>query len=383
MSAEEDGRVEFFRHSVGEEEIRAVAEAMRGPFLTRGKLVEAFEKELAEYLECKPLALGVSSCTAALHLALLALEVSQGDEVITTPMTFIATANVILHCGATPVFVDVEPATGLIDLTAVEAAISPRTKAVIAVHLYGQMADVVRLRATCDARGIALIEDAAHATDAIRDGVRPGQLGDAAAFSFYATKNITSGEGGALVMRDPARFERARMLHQHGMSASAADRHSGAYRHWDMLALGYKYNMTNLQAAMLRPQLHRIDALRAARERLASRYEDALTGLSGIEFPRSVPAATSARHLFTMWAPDGRRDAYLAGLNARGIGTAVNYRAVHLLTYYRERFGFDRGAYPVAEAIGDRTLSLPLFPSMTLEEQDRVIEAVRDVHRVG
>ena len=150
-----------------------------------------------------------------------------------------------------------------------------------------------------------------------------------------------------------------------------------------MLALGYKYNMTNLQAAMLRPQLHRIDALRAARERLASRYEDALTGLSGIEFPRSVPAATSARHLFTMWAPDGRRDAYLAGLNARGIGTAVNYRAVHLLTYYRERFGFDRGAYPVAEAIGDRTLSLPLFPSMTLEEQDRVIEAVRDVHRVG
>ncbi len=383
MSEQRHSGVEFFRHSVGDEEIAAVADAMRGPLLTRGAVVETFERELSAHLGNGVRTLGTSSCTAALHLSLLACDVRPGDDVVTTPLTFIASANVILHAGATPIFADVEPRTGLIDPGAVEAAMTPRTKAVLAVHLYGQLADVARLRAICDASGASLVEDAAHAIEAIRDGHRAGHLGDAAAFSFYATKNITSGEGGAFATRSGERLDRARLLSQHGMSAAAADRSSGSYRHWDMLALGYKYNMTNLQAAMLRPQLARIEEMREKREALAARYEAAFANVDGLDFPGVVPGATSARHLFTLWAPDGRRDAYLAGLNARGIGTAVNYRAIHLLTYYKERLGLDRGRFPIAESIGDRTLSLPLYPSLSFPEQDRVIEAVLDVHRAG
>lgn len=380
-------RVEFYRHSVGDEERARVAEVLSGVFLTTGAEVRAFESELAGFLAQEPdapslTALGVSSCTAALHLALLTADVGPGDEVITTPMTFIASVNTILHTGATPVFVDVEPDTALLDAGRVEAAITGRTKAIMPVHLYGQMCDMRALRAICDRRGLALIEDAAHALEAVRDGVRPGQLGDAACLSFYATKNITSGEGGALVSRHPEVIERARVLSLHGMSAGAAARYGGSYRHWDMVALGYKYNMTNIQAAMLRPQLARVEAMRQRREQLARRYERAFGAqgsFSSIGFPLVRDGATSARHLFTLWVPRGQRDGYLAALGERNIGVAVNYRAVHLLSYFRERFGFSGGEFPEAEQIGDRTLSLPFYPALPDDDQDRVIAAVQEI----
>jgi UDP-4-amino-4-deoxy-L-arabinose-oxoglutarate aminotransferase len=253
-------KVEFYQHNLEEEDIARLVEVCRGVFLTTGQQTREFEEAFARYLGARH-AIGLTSCTAALQLALLAIGVGPGDEVITTPMTFAATSNTIMHVGATPVFVDVEPATGLIDPAAVARAITSRTRAIIPVHLYGLMADMRRLKDIADGAGVALVEDCAHAIESERDGVRPGQLSQASCFSFYATKTITSGEGGAVVTNDDRLAGQLRLLRQHGMSASAADRYTGTYRHWDIELLGWKYNMTNLQAALLIGQLARIDRL--------------------------------------------------------------------------------------------------------------------------
>jgi dTDP-4-amino-4,6-dideoxygalactose transaminase len=355
-----------------------MVEVCRGVFLTTGQQTRAFEEAFAAYLGARH-AVGLTSCTAAIHLGLLAVGIGPGDEVITTPMTFAATSNCILYTGATPVFVDVDPATGLIDPDAVARAITPRTRAIVPVHLYGLMADMRRLKAIADGAGLKLVEDCAHAIEAERDGIRPGQLSDASCFSYYATKNITSGEGGALVTNDDAVAQRVRLLRQHGMSASAADRYTGTYQHWDLEALGWKYNMTNLQAAMLMGQLSRVDRLWQQRERVARRYEAALAGAAGVSHPIVVDGARSARHLFTIWVAPGRRDQVLTDLQGRGIGVAVNYRAVHLLKYYRETFGFTRGMFPHAELIGDSTITLPLYPKLTDDEVDYVAASARAV----
>jgi dTDP-4-amino-4,6-dideoxygalactose transaminase len=369
-------KVEFYKHNLDEQDIARMVEVCRGVFLTTGQQTKEFEQAFAQYLGAGH-AVGLTSCTAALHLALLAVGVGPGDEVITTPMTFAATSNAVLYTGATPVFVDVESATGLIDPNAVQRAITPKTKAIVPVHLYGLMADMRRLKAIADGCGAALIEDCAHAIESRRDDVRPGQLSQASCFSFYATKNITSGEGGAVVTNDEAIANTVRVLRQHGMSASAADRYSGTYKHWDLEALGWKYNMTNLQAAMLMGQLSRVEDLWRQRERVARRYEAAFQGVDGVGFPIVIDGAKSARHLFTVWVAPERRDQVLADLQARGIGVAVNYRAVHLLKYYRERFGFTRGMFPEAERIGDSTVTLPLYPKLSDEQIDYVADSVK------
>lgn len=375
-------KVEFYKHNVDEGDIARLVEVCRGVFLTTGQQTKEFEQAFAAYMGTRH-AVGLTSCTAALHLALLAIGAGPGDEVITTPMTFAATSNAVIYTGATPVFVDVEPETGLIDPAAVQRAITPRTKAVVPVHLYGLMADMRRLKSIADAAGIAMIEDCAHAIESSRDGIRPGELSAASCFSYYATKNITSGEGGAVATNDAAIADRVRLLRQHGMSASAADRYSGTYRHWDLEALGWKYNMTNLQAAMLLGQLARIEPLWQQRERVARRYEDAFRGLEGVSHPIVPPGAKSARHLFTIWVAPERRDQVLADLQGRGIGVAVNYRAVHLLKYYRERFGFQRGQFPHAERIGDSTITLPLYSKLADAEIDYVAESVTAVATSG
>ena len=371
-------KVEFYKHNLEEDDIQRMVDVCRGVFLTTGQLTKAFEEAFAGYLGAKQ-AIGLTSCTAAIHLALLAVGVGPDDEVITTPMTFAATSNCILYTGATPVFVDVDGKTGLIDPDAVSRAITPKTKAIIPVHLYGLMADMRRLKAIADAAGLKLIEDCAHAIESERDGVRPGQLSDAACFSFYATKNITSGEGGAVATNDDQVAQQVRLLRQHGMSASAADRYTGTYRHWDLEALGWKYNMTNLQAAMLMGQLSRIGELWKQRERVARRYEAAFIGAEGVSFPLVIDGARSARHLFTIWVAPERRDQVLSDLQERGIGVAVNYRAVHLLKYYQDRFGFTRGMFPEAERIGDSTVTLPLYPKLTDAQIDYVADSVKAV----
>ena len=226
-------KVEFFRHQLGEANLQRFASVMRTIFLTTGKEVELFEKEFAHYLG-QGHAVGLTSATAALHLSLLALGIGPGDEVITTPMTFVATALAIMHTGARPVFVDVEPDTGNLDINRVAAAITPRTKAVMPVHLYGQMVDMTRLDQLAKAHGLIIVEDAAHCLEGERDGVRVGDLGQTACFSFYATKSITCGEGGAVTTNDPNLAELLGQYRLHGMSTGALDRYTELYRHYDV-----------------------------------------------------------------------------------------------------------------------------------------------------
>lgn len=389
MSAPE--RVEFYRHQLGTDEAESWRSVLETLFLTLGPQVAAFEKELGAYLvrgrsdATPPQVVGTSCCSMGLLLALAAHDVGPGDEVITTPMTFAATANAILHLGATPVLVDVEPQTGLIDPAAVRAAIGPRTRGIMAVHLYGQLADVRALREIADRNALFLIEDSAHGIEMERDGLRPGDLGDAAVFSFYATKNLTSGDGGAIATRKPELADRLRRLRNHGVSKAAADRHGGIYQHWDLVELGYKANLTDLDAALLRPQLPKAEAKRDRRQALVERYEQLLRDAVGRRVPtvsrRGVPwlverRGRSSHHLFTIQPPPAIRDEMLVALGKAGIGTAVNYRAIHTLTYLKERLALPRGALPVAEEIGDRTISLPLYPTLTDAEQDRVVAAV-------
>jgi UDP-4-amino-4-deoxy-L-arabinose-oxoglutarate aminotransferase len=385
-------KVEFYRHQLGEEEASSWRRVLETLFLTLGPQVAAFEGELGSFLvrgresTAPPHVVGTSCCSMGLLLALRALGVGPGDEVITTPMTFAATTNAILHLGATPRLVDVEPATGLIDTAAVQAALGRRTVGILPVHLYGQLADMRALRKIADAHGLFIVEDSAHGVEMERDGVRPGDLGDAAVFSFYATKNITSGDGGAVATRDAGLAERLRRLRNHGVSKAASDRHGGLYQHWDLVELGYKANLTDLDAAMLRPQLPHVEDKRRRREAIAARYESLLEARipdvaapppQGGRVPWLVERrGQSSHHLFTIHARPGQRDALLTRLGAAGIGTAVNYRAIHLLTYLAEALKLPRGSLPVAEEMGDRTISLPMYPALEPEAQDRVVEAV-------
>ena len=364
--------IPFFLHDLGRDELDAIAEVFAGPILTTGETVARFEAEFAATLGRRH-ALGVTSCTGALHLSLLALGIGPGDEVITTPMTFIATATAILEAGARPVFVDVEPDTGNLDAGRVTAAITARTRAILPVHLYGQMCDMRALRAIADRHGLALVEDCAHCVEGERDGVRPGELSDTACFSFYATKNLTCGEGGAIVTDRRDLAERLRLLRLHGMTKTAADRHKEGYRHWDMTLLGWKYNMDNIQAAMLLPQMRRLADNHRRRTGLAARYRERLSDLPGVRLPNTRPDVIHAHHLFPIWVAPERRDALLAGLQAAEVGVVVNYRAIHLLHYFAETFGYRRGDYPVAEAIGDATLSLPFYPGMGEAAVDEVV----------
>jgi UDP-4-amino-4-deoxy-L-arabinose-oxoglutarate aminotransferase len=384
--------VEFYRHQLGEDEASSWRRAMDSLFLTLGPQVAAFESELGQFLVRKrdntplPNIVGVNSCSAGLVVALRALGVGPGDEVVTTPMTFAATTAGILHVGASPILVDVEPSTGLIDPSAVRAAIGPRTVGILPVHLYGQLADMRALRELADRHSLFILEDSAHGIEMERDGVRPGELGEAVVFSFYATKNVTCGDGGAIATNNGSLAERMRMLRNHGITKAATDRHGGPYAHWDLLELGYKANLTDLDAALLRPQLPFVDEKRTKRQQLVEGYEsmlsDRIADLSrGPAAGSLVPwlierRGASSHHLFTIHAPPGQRDALLASLGRSGIGTAVNYRALHDLTFFAETLRIRRGELPVAEEIGDRTISLPLYPTLTAQDQRSVVEAV-------
>jgi UDP-4-amino-4-deoxy-L-arabinose-oxoglutarate aminotransferase len=368
--------VDFYRHALGDEEKDAVRAVLDSLFLTTGQKVYAFEKAFEEYLGV-PAVVCTAHATASLHIAMLAAGVGPGDEVVTTPMTFLSSANAVLYAGGTPVFADVDNATANIDPDAVEAVITPRTKAIVAVDLYGLLADMSALRKIADRYGLVLVEDAAHCVEGRRDGYGPGQLADYACFSFYATKNLTCGEGGAISARHASRKNLLRQLGSHGMSRNAADRYAGKYQHWDMERLGYKYNLSDVAASLLLPQLPKLAARLKRREEICRRYESAFRDVPGIDFPVVPEGATSARHLFTIWVEPAERDAILAGIQARGVGVAVNYRAVHLTSYYAERFGYTRGMFPNAERIGDETITIPLWPAMTDAQVDEVIAAVK------
>lgn len=254
-------KIEFFKHNISKSDIKAVNNVLNSIFLTNANVTKEFENNFAKYVEARH-CVAVSSCTAALHLSLLALGIKEGDEVITTPMSFVATSNAILHVGAKPIFVDIEMDTGNINAKLIEKAITKKTKAIIPVHLYGNMCDMKAVKAITDKYNLKIIEDAAHCIEGERDGIKVGELADAACFSFYATKNITSGEGGAITTNNQEVAEQLYKLRLHGINKDASSRYTTGFQHWDMDILGWKYNISDIQSALLLGQLQKIDKRR-------------------------------------------------------------------------------------------------------------------------
>jgi len=373
----------FHQPSLGVEEEASLLETVRSGWITTGPRTKAFEHALAAYVGAAH-AVAVNSCTAALHLALEAVGVGAGDEVITSPITFASTANVVVHRGAAPVFADVQPETINIDPAALDAAITPRTKAVIPVHLAGQPCDMRRVSDVSARHGLTVIEDAAHAIGAEYDNVRVGGHGRIACFSFYATKNITSAEGGALTTSDADLADRVAIMSLHGISRDAWKRYSTAgYRHWDIVYPGYKYNMFDLQAALVLPQLAKIEQFWARRVELKARLDAGLATIPEIRTYHPVGDVKHAHHLYPIVVLTERlradRDTIMNAIQAENIGVGVHFRAVHLHPYYQERWSFRRGMFPNAEYYSDRTISLPLYPKMSDRDADDVVDVVRKV----
>jgi dTDP-4-amino-4,6-dideoxygalactose transaminase len=370
----------FGRPVLTEDEIAEVVDALRTGWIGTGPKVQTFERMLESYVVV-PHVRCLSSCTAALMLGLLAVGVGEGDEVIAPTMTFAASINAILHVGATPRLVDCEPGTGQMDLDAAEALIGPRTKAMMAVHIAGRPLDMDRLQEIRRRHGIEVVEDAAHALGAEWHGKKIGSFGNLTAFSFYATKNVTTAEGGALATIDSAISERIERLSLHGLSAGAWQRYSDSgFRHYEVVELGYKFNLTDLHAAIGIHQLPRLDGWIDDRARMWRRYDEAFADLP-IRTPAPEEKGTRhGRHLYQIAVEDESprsRDELLNFLTANGIGVGVHYHAVHLHRYYRERFGLDAKAFPVATELSARTLSLPLSPGLSERDLADVVEAVR------
>lgn len=367
-------KVEFYRHNVGEEEIKESQKVLRSLFLTTGKYVDTFEDALAQYMETK-YAVGLTSCTAALHLALIAAGVKPGDEVITTPMSFVATANSIRMAGAKPVFVEVEKDSANIDINLIEKAITKKTTAIMPVHMYGQMVDMKKLLPLGKKHDLPIIEDAAHALESVRDGIRPGQKSFGACFSFYATKSITSAEGGAFNTNNEQRAKLIRKLRSHGISSEIAQRVRTGLRTYDVDVLGWKYNMDNLQAALLLPQVKKIERFWKKREQVAQKYRKAFSK-AGIDMPVEYADSKHGRHIFPIWVDPRKRDKILDYILHHGVGAVINYPPIHLFSYYREQYGFKPGDFPHTELIAKRTISLPLYAKLTKEEIDYIIKIV-------
>jgi len=367
---------------IGEEEIAEVVDSLRSGWVGTGPKVHRFEERLAEYVDV-PQCRCVSSCTAALILSLQVLGIGPGDEVLVPAMTFVASANAVEHAGATPVLVDSVPSTGLIDFDAAEAAITPRTRAIMPVHLAGRPVDMDRLAAFRDRHGVFVIEDAAHALGAEWRGRKIGSLGNLAAFSFYVTKNITTIEGGALVTEDPEIAAEVERLALHGLSLGAWQRFSDSgFRHYEVVRPGFKYNMTDVQAAVGLHQLGRLDEWIERRAQLWERYDALLEAMPLHTPPAPEPDTRHARHLYQVRLdPEAplTRDQLLDGLTKHNIGTGVHYRGVHMHPFYRDKYALTESDFPVATAISERTLSLPLSPKVTEADQDDVVAALTEL----
>jgi len=367
---------------IGQEEIDEVVDSLRSGWIGTGPKVQRFESMIATYVGA-PHCRCVSSCTAALTLAMEAVGVGPGDEVLVPAMTFVASANAVEHAGARPVLVDCVPGTGLIDFDAAEAAITPNTRAIMPVHIAGRPIDMDRLAAIRDRHGLLVIEDAAHALGAEWRGRRIGAFGNLTAFSFYVTKNVTTIEGGALITEDMEIATEVERLALHGLSLGAWQRFSDAgFRHYEVVRPGYKYNMTDVQAALGIHQLPRLDGWIDERARLWERYDRRLEGLPLETPPAPEPGTRHARHLYQVLLEPGvhlRRDEVLDALTARRIGTGVHYRGVHLHPFYRDKYDLKPSHFPVATAISGRTVSLPLSPKVTDADQDDVVGALWEI----
>ncbi len=376
----------FSRPAISQAAIDEVVACIKSGWITTGPRVKQFEDDLTAYCGA-PHCLALSSATAGLHLVLAALDLKPGDEVITTPMTFAATLNTIVLTGGKPVLVDVEPGTYNMDVTKIEKAVTKKTRAIMPVHFAGLPVDMDPLYDIAKKHSLRVIEDAAHAIGTEYRGKRIGSFGDIQVFSFHPNKNMTTGEGGCVVTRDEKMVEQVALLRFHGMDREAWNRFGKkGSQHYEIIAPGYKYNMMDMQAALGIHQLKQLDGFIKRRTELALRYQKLLAGWPQLSLPKA-PAYPHlhAWHLYTpLINPDAAgmdRDAFMQGMKERNIGTGLHYRAVHLYPYYREHFGFKRGDFPNAETISDSIVSLPLFPAMTDNDQDRVIAAMEDLFK--
>lgn len=378
-------RSEFLPFSppcVGEDEVAAVVEVLRSDWITTGPRTKDFERRFSEAVSARA-TLALNSCTAALHTALVTQGIGPGDEVITTPMTFAASVNVIEHVGARPVLVDVEADTANIEPARIAAAVTPRTKAIIPVHYTGHPVDLDAIRAIAESHDLMVLEDAAHALPASYKGRRIGSGSNPVAFSFYATKNLTTAEGGALTASEEF-LDRARVVSLHGMSRDAWKRYDkGGSWFYEVVLPGFKYNMTDIQAAIGRVQLERLPSFQARRRAIVRQYMEALGGDDALEMPVERADVEHAWHLFVLrLRPEalaiGRAE-FIEELKARNIATSVHFIPVHNHPFYRDKYSYAPGDFPVAQAHYERSLSLPLHPRLTDADVADVCEAVVDV----
>lgn len=372
----------FSPPSIGEAEIEEVVDTLRSEWITTGPKVKRFENAFADFIGT-PSALALSSATEAMQVALAAMGIGPGSEVITTPMTFCSTVHVIEQAGALPVLADVEPDTLNIDPAAIESCITEKTRAIMPVHLYGNPCDMKSIMGIARANDLLVLEDAAHALPAAVDGLKIGTIGDLTAFSFYATKNITTGEGGMLT-GDPELLELARTWSLHGMSRDAYKRNNaeGSWK-YEVVLPGFKCNMTDIQAAIGLHQLARLDGFQGRRETIVEIYDEAFANLAELQLPVVRPAAEPAWHIYAirlnleMLKID--RDRFIIEMKEHNIGTSVHFIPVHTHPYYREKYGYSDIDYPVAFHNFQRLVSLPLNPRMTQDDARDVVEAVIDI----
>lgn len=368
--------------------LSSISECVQSGWIATGPRVQEFEAQLKDYLGA-PHVIAVNTGTAGLHLGLLAAGVLPGDEVITTPMTFVSTVNSIIHCGAKPVFVDVEPDTYNIDVTKIEAAITPRTKAIMPVHFTGLPVDLDPLYELAKKHNLRVIEDGAHCIGATYKNRKVGSFGDIQMYSFHPCKNMTTGEGGAVSVHDEETANRLRVLRFHGIDKDAWDRYSKkGVQNLNVVAPGFKYNMSDLQASIGIPQLKKLDLYNQKRRDLVAFYDQALQDIPELIAPgRPQYTHENPFHIYAVMVNQDQtkltRDQVMQRLKDYNIGTGLHYPAIHLFPYYRDTYGFKRGDFPRAERISDSIMSIPLFPHMTRDHQVRVIEALKAVFKKG
>lgn len=377
-------KIYYGKQTIEDDDIKAVVDALKSPFITCGPRVDELEEKLCEYTGAK-YAVAVSNGTAALHCACIAAGIGPGDEVITTPMTFAASANCALYCGARPVFADINPDTYNIDPNSIRERITSRTKAIIAVDFTGQVVEADKIRKICDEYGLLFIEDAAHSIGSSYNGIKVGNIADITTFSFHPVKTITGGEGGAVLTNDENLYNKISLAHTHGITHDEAMMkdlpHEGMW-YYEQISLGYNYRMTDFQAALLISQLGKIERFKKRRKEIVDYYDSELKNVDGIIIQKEIEQSDTCRHLYIIRLDESvlscTRREFFDEMGSRGVQPQVHYVPVYWFPYYQE-LGYKKGLCPNAEEVYKGIMSIPLYPSLTEEETEYVVEVIKTI----